>query len=57
MYRAGSEWKPVTGASAYGVAKDAVNAISFDAVETDGLRMEVQLQDGFSGGVYEWVVE
>jgi DUF1680 family protein len=57
LYRAGSEWKPVAGSSAYGVAKDAVNAVTFEVVETDGLRLEVQLQDGFSGGVYEWVVD
>ncbi len=57
LSREGNEWKPVSGASAYGVAKDAVNAVSFAAVETDGLRLEVQLQDGFSGGVYEWSVE
>ncbi|NLH17093.1 MAG: glycoside hydrolase family 127 protein, partial [Phycisphaerae bacterium] len=57
LYRTGGEWKPVTGVSAYGVAKDALNAVKFDSVETDGLRLEVQLQDGFSGGVYEWVVD
>jgi hypothetical protein len=57
LYRMGSEWKPVAGSSAYGMARDAVNAVSFDTVETDGLRLEVQLQDGFSGGVYEWTVE
>ena len=57
LYRTGGEWKPVTGVSAYGVAKDAINAVKFDSVETDGLRLEVQLQDGFSGGVYEWVVD
>ncbi len=57
LYRADNQWKPVTGASTFGVAKDAVNAVTFDAVQTDGLRLEVRLQDGFSGGVYEWTVE
>jgi len=57
LYRAGSQWKPAPGASACGVAKDAFNRVTFDAVQTDGLRLEVELQPKFSGGILEWRVE
>jgi uncharacterized protein len=56
-YRKGNEWKPVTGGSATDCQKDRLNTMTFDPVETDGLRLEVQLQPGFSAGLYEWIVE
>jgi len=49
-------WKPVEGAGDFGVAKDAFNKVAFPAVETDGLRIEVQLQPNVSGGILEWRV-
>jgi uncharacterized protein len=57
LYHDGQEWKPVTRASEAGVAKDVMNAITFDAVETDALRLDVTFQDGFSAGLYEWEVK
>lgn len=56
LYRDGDEWKPVTGASSYGTEVDQFNRVTFDPVETDGLRIEIQLQKGHSGGVLEWRV-
>ena len=56
LYRAGGAWKPVEGAGDFGVAKDAFNKVAFPAVETDGLRIEVQLQPNVSGGILEWRV-
>ena len=56
LYRAGGEWKPVEGAGDFGVAKDAFNKVAFTPVETDGLRIEVQLQPKVSGGILEWRV-
>ncbi|MFA6239765.1 MAG: glycoside hydrolase family 127 protein [Candidatus Hydrogenedentales bacterium] len=56
LYRVGEEWKPVEKASEYGVARDAYNAVTFAGVETNGLRVEVELQPEFSGGVLEWRV-
>jgi len=38
------------------VEKDKYNTIRFEPVITDALRLAVQLQDGFSGGVLEWKV-
>ncbi len=56
MYKDSDQWKPVAGASGYSVGKDKYNRVTFDAVETDGLRIEVELQKGFSGGILEWKV-
>jgi hypothetical protein len=38
------------------VAKDVYNRTSFDPVEAEALRLEVQLPDNFSAGIHEWRV-
>jgi hypothetical protein len=57
LYRAGGEWKPVANPSGFGCAGDKYNVTTFDAVETDGLRLEVQLPEKFSAGIHEWKVK
>jgi uncharacterized protein len=49
----GETWKRLGDV---GVAKDAANRATFDAVTTKALRLRVRLQKGFSGGVLEWSV-
>jgi hypothetical protein len=57
QYRdAGGHWVPVEAASPAGVADDTFNRVTFTPVTTTGLRLAVQLQDGFSGGILEWRV-
>lgn len=65
MYKDGDAWKPVApaaaaapaaGAEAFGCATDKFNKVTFEAVTTTALRIEVQLQDKFSGGILEWRV-
>jgi len=56
LWRDGDEWKPVEAGSAYGVEKDKFNAVSFKPVTTKAIRLEVELQPGFSGGILEWRV-
>jgi DUF1680 family protein len=56
LYKDGSEWKAVKEPSGYGVLRDEYNKVDFEPVQTDGLRLEVQLQDNFSGGILEWRV-
>jgi hypothetical protein len=56
-YRAGERWVPVEGASEFGVALDQFNRVTFNVVETDGLRIDVQLRREVSGGILEWRVE
>jgi DUF1680 family protein len=57
LYRDGQEWRPVRGASAYGTEMDRFNRVTFEPVTTTALRLEVQLQPGWSGGILEWRVE
>ncbi len=50
----GDQWRPVTGASRHGTARDTFNRVTFDPVRTTSIRLLVQLQEGMSGGVLEW---
>jgi hypothetical protein len=38
------------------VRKDQYNTVQFEEVQAEGLRLEVQLQPKYSGGVLEWKV-
>jgi len=55
-YFDGTNWKPVANQSAGGCDLDRENVISFDAVQSTGLRLQVKLQKGFSGGILEWEI-
>jgi hypothetical protein len=57
LCKAGDAWQPVEGAGQIGVERDAWNRVSFPALETTALRIEVQLKSDFSGGILEWKVE
>jgi DUF1680 family protein len=57
LRRSQGEWVPVAATAAYGVDADRMNQVTFSAVETDAVRLEVELKEGFSGGVLEWKVE
>lgn len=54
LYRKGGQWHEVPEPSGYGVALDKFNESTFAPVETDALRIEVQLRSSFSGGILEW---
>ena len=56
LYRVGDDWKPAP-ASGFPVRKDGFSRAEFAPVRTDGVRVEVQLQDGFSGGILELRVQ
>lgn len=57
LRREGEAWVPVEVEAADEVARDQFNRMSFRPVVADSLRLEVELQPGFSGGILEWVVE
>jgi hypothetical protein len=57
FYRENGEWKHVTRPGAYGCDANCYNRTTFDPVETDGLRLEVQLPDHFSSGLLQWRVQ
>ena len=41
-------------ASAYAIQLDTFNRVTFQPVETIGLRIEAQLKPDFSAGILEW---
>lgn len=47
------KWIEPSSLGPLGVAKDVFNQVSFDSVKAEGVRVEVELRDGFSGGVLE----
>ncbi|MCZ6795032.1 MAG: glycoside hydrolase family 127 protein [Planctomycetota bacterium] len=57
LHRAGDRWVEVKRPGGYGVARDRFNRTTFEPLETDALRLEVELADGFSAGVLEWKIE
>jgi uncharacterized protein len=57
MYQDGEKWKPVADATAFGTAADQYNRVAFAPVTTRALRIEVQLQPKYSGGILEWKFE
>ena len=57
LYREHGEWKPVAHPSGYGCEKDRYNRTTFDAIETDGLRLDVEMPEKFSSGLLQWKVE
>lgn len=57
LYRDNGEWKAVANSTGYGCEGNRYNHTTFDAVETDGLRLDVQLPEKFSSGLLQWKVE
>jgi hypothetical protein len=55
----GDEWRNVelTRTSSYGIAADQLNGVEFEPITTRELRLEVELQPRYSGGILEWQVE
>ena len=52
----GEHWKPVEAGADFGTLRDTYNRVDFRPVQTTALRVEVQLQPGFSGGILEWKI-
>ena len=56
LYKDGSQWKPVENATAYTVTLDKYNVVTFKAVTTSAVRLEITAQPGVSSGVNEWKI-
>ena len=52
-----SEWREVKARGPYTVDRDKDNNVAFEEIEAKEVRIEVQLQDSFSGGILRWVVK
>ncbi len=57
LYREGTNWKPVLTGDAHGIERDVFNRVTFRAVETRALRLEIKLQDEFATGIHEWRIK
>jgi len=58
LYRtAEGEFQPVENSGPYGIEKDGFNAVEFKPVKTDALKIEIVLQEKWSAGVQEVVIE
>ena len=57
LYKDGNTWKQVESSAGYSNEKDKYNIVSFKAVTTSGLRIEVTLQPEWSAGIQEWKVK
>jgi DUF1680 family protein len=56
-YRSRQKWVEVDQPSGYGCEGDRYNVTQFAPVTTDGLRIEIQLQENWAAGVHEWRVQ
>lgn len=57
LFKDGNTWKPISGAASYGTEMDRFNRVTFPPIKTSALRIQVQLQPEWSGGILEWRVE
>ena len=51
------EWVPVQGADAYPTVKGAACEVNFTPVTTSAVKLEVDLPDELSSGLYEWEIK
>jgi uncharacterized protein len=57
LYKDGAQWKPLENPAGWGIERDRYNKVSFKAVTTSALRLEVNFQPDFSAGVQRWKVQ
>jgi len=58
LYRnAEGNWKPVRNDTPYLTNKDVFNKVSFEPLKTNGIKIEMMLQDRWSAGMQEVVIE
>jgi hypothetical protein len=54
LYRDGDNWREVTPRAGYSLAADQINEAEFEPVTTLAVRLEVQLEDGATAGIFKW---
>jgi len=54
LQRTDEGWQEVPNPSNYGTGEEQFNRIEFEAIHTDGLRIEADLRGGYSGAWVEW---
>lgn len=53
LYKQNDKFEPVSNPQGYGTEKDRFNKTSFGPVQTDAVRIEIQSQPDFAGGIHE----
>ena len=56
QYRDGNEWKDVRTTDAYRLAAGRFNRVTFEPVTTSAVRLQAQLPQDATSGIYEWRV-
>ena len=51
------DWKPASGSPNYAIRKADPVKVAIQPITTKALRIELDLMDGFSAGLYEWEVQ
>lgn len=57
FYMKNGEWKEVAHHGDYPVLKDEFCTIEISNVKTKAMKLEIQLQENYSGGILEWKLE
>ena len=57
FYKEDGEWKRGYSPEPYGVEKDRFNRVVLETMRTRELRLEIESQPGYAGGILEWKVE
>ena len=53
LFKDGDKWSSVYTTDNYGVEKDKFNRVIFETVRTNSLKIEIQSQKDFAGGIHE----
>ena len=53
FYKEGEKWPAVYTVDKYGVEKDKYNSVIFETVRTQSIKIEIQSQKDFAGGIHE----
>ena len=56
LWKREGAWQEVSNVRRGEIVPNRFNAMTFDPVEANALKLEVELKEGFSGGILEWVV-
>ncbi len=57
LYLKENIWTPVKTRSGYPVEKNSWNTVTFSRVTASSVKIKALLQRGYSGGLYEWIIE
>lgn len=54
---AAGTWQPVVTNNGYPISKGSMNTVQFKSIKTKSIKMEVDLPDDNSAGLFEWEIE